>query len=152
MAGNLKLSNGLVILETTGGYEIELIEFLQHKKVAVHRANTRLVKNFIILVQEKNRAQAPDNQFIKDSCIQIIQNLTDNIKQIETRIQEIIEKEKQLQQKVELLSKEIKGVGKITAIDLLINIPELGNLDRRKIASLSGVAPHPYESGKKNWL
>jgi transposase len=197
-----ELSNGLVVLETNGGYETLLIEFLQHKKIAVHRANTRIVKNFIrstgklgksdridalglaryaferhesltlyqapsaqqkellqlsrrkkelksMLVQEKNRMQAPDNQFIKISCEQVIQSLTDNIKQIETRIKELIQTEKHMQQKVELLSKEIKGVGEITAIDLLINIPELGSLDRRKIASLSGTAPHPYESGKK---
>lgn len=98
----------------------------------------------LMLVQEKNRLQARDNQFIKHSCTQIIQGLTDNIKQIELRIKKLIRAEKTLQKKVELLSKEVKGVGEITAIELLIYLPELGSVDRRKIASLSGVAPHRY--------
>ena len=41
------LKQGLVILETTGGYEKSVVEFLLSKKVSVHRANTRIVKNFI---------------------------------------------------------------------------------------------------------
>jgi transposase len=41
------LGKTLVVLETTGGYEIELIHYLQSLKVAVHRANTRKVKNYI---------------------------------------------------------------------------------------------------------
>ena len=43
-----KLKNSLSILETTGGYEAGLIKTLHMKKYAVHRANTRKVKNFII--------------------------------------------------------------------------------------------------------
>lgn len=41
------LENSLVILEATGGYEMEVIHFLQSKKIPVHRANARHVKNFI---------------------------------------------------------------------------------------------------------
>jgi transposase len=39
--------NSLCILETTGGYEIELLNTLCMKKYKVHRANTRKVKSFI---------------------------------------------------------------------------------------------------------
>jgi transposase len=39
--------NALVVLETTGGYERSVITFLQKRKVAVHRANSRVIKNFI---------------------------------------------------------------------------------------------------------
>src|SRR4051812_25446004 len=41
------LPQALVVLETTGGYEMELIHFLQDEKYAVHRANTRKVKKFM---------------------------------------------------------------------------------------------------------
>lgn len=41
------LEDSLVILEATGGYEMEVIHFLQSKKIPVHRANARHVKNFI---------------------------------------------------------------------------------------------------------
>src|SRR5687768_11189567 len=41
------LKDALVILETTGGYELEQIGYLQEAAIAVHRANTRKVKHFI---------------------------------------------------------------------------------------------------------
>lgn len=40
-------SDGLVVLEVTGGYERNLIRYLQERNVDVHRANTRQVKKFI---------------------------------------------------------------------------------------------------------
>nr|WP_245278028.1 transposase [Rhizobium leguminosarum] len=30
-------------------------------------------------------------------------------------------------------------------------MPELGTLNRRQVASLAGVAPHPKDSGKASW-
>jgi len=42
-----ELPNALVVLETTGGYEMKVLLTLCNKKFSVHRANTRHVKNFI---------------------------------------------------------------------------------------------------------
>lgn len=42
------LPNALVVLETTGGYEMELLLTLCDNNFAVHRANTRKVKSFIL--------------------------------------------------------------------------------------------------------
>ena len=39
------------------------------------------------------------------------------------------------------------GVGKTTARTLIADLPELGSLDRRKIAALVGVAPFNRDSG-----
>ncbi|MGE3921097.1 MAG: IS110 family transposase [Gammaproteobacteria bacterium] len=41
------LTKALVILETTGGYEMDLLFSLCQKSIDVHRANTRKVKHFI---------------------------------------------------------------------------------------------------------
>ena len=41
------LPASLVVLETTGGYEMEVLNALFAKKIPVHRANTRKVKSFI---------------------------------------------------------------------------------------------------------
>ena len=41
------LARSLCVLETTGGYETRLLLTLCDKGFAVHRANTRKVKNFI---------------------------------------------------------------------------------------------------------
>jgi len=41
------------------------------------------------------------------------------------------------------------GVGMITTATLLAEPPELGRMNRKKIAALVGVAPMNFDSGKK---
>lgn len=41
------LSKSLVVLETTGGHEMALIQYLIAQRVVIHRANARTVKYFI---------------------------------------------------------------------------------------------------------
>ena len=41
----------------------------------------------------------------------------------------------------------VKGVGKVLAYTLLSDLPELGQLNRKEIAALVGVAPMNRESG-----
>ncbi len=45
------------------------------------------------------------------------------------------------------LLKSVLGVGKVVSSTLLIELPELGKLNRRKIAALVGVAPLNRDSG-----
>ena len=45
------------------------------------------------------------------------------------------------------LLKSVPGVGKVVSSSLLIELPELGKLNRREIASLVGVAPFNRDSG-----
>jgi transposase len=42
----------------------------------------------------------------------------------------------------------VPGVGKVLSSILITELPELGNLNNKEIASLVGVAPFPSESGK----
>jgi len=46
-----------------------------------------------------------------------------------------------------VLLRSVPGVGPIVAVTLLAELPELGTLDRKKIAALVGVAPHNRDSG-----
>ena len=41
----------------------------------------------------------------------------------------------------------IKGLGRVTAINLLANLPELGKLNHKKISALVGVCPFNRDSG-----
>jgi len=41
------------------------------------------------------------------------------------------------------------GVGMVTTATLLAELPELGQMDRKKIVALVGAAPMNYDSGKK---
>lgn len=53
-----------------------------------------------------------------------------------------------LNEKYELLL-SAKGIGPVTAITLLCELPELGEVNNKEIAALGGVAPFNYESGTK---
>lgn len=102
-----------------------------------------------LLVAEKNRYQAPDQAITRDSHQRVIDFLKQEIASIESLIAEIIGSCSYLKKAKELLVKEVDGLGDASAMALLALIPELGKLNRKQVASLSGVAPHPYESGKK---
>src|SRR5262249_48773467 len=43
---------------------------------------------------------------------------------------------------------EIKGVGKITAMNVLLYMPELGQLSPKEASALAGVAPFNRDSGQ----
>ena len=42
----------------------------------------------------------------------------------------------------------IPGIGTLTAITILIEMPELGSLDHKQVASLAGLAPQARDSGQ----
>jgi len=44
--------------------------------------------------------------------------------------------------------KSAPGIGDLSAFALVANLPELGRVDGKRIASLVGVAPHPCDSGR----
>jgi transposase len=46
------------------------------------------------------------------------------------------------------LLESVPGVGQVTARTLLAEMPELGTIDRKKIAALVGVAPFNHDSGR----
>jgi transposase len=100
------------------------------------------------LVQEKNRLQAPQNEpLVKTSIQQSIQHLQKQLKTIQNEIQKIIEQDPLYQKQKKVLC-SIKGIGPVVSSTIIAFIPEIGQLNRRQIASLCGLAPYPYESGK----
>ena len=49
----------------------------------------------------------------------------------------------------EALLQSVPGVGKVTSFTLLAELPELGTMDRQKIAALVGLAPFNRDSGPR---
>lgn len=193
------LNHSLCVLETTGGYEFNLLRFLKSKEIAVHRANTRKVKHFIksfgvfgksdaidarglakyaaerhasleifnenprkilqkmverrkditqMLVQEKNRLKAPDQEALIKSFEIIIEVLETQKNAITEEIEAYCKLHPSLNAARKVIE-TVEGVGKVISFELIALLPELGQLNKKKIASLAGVAPHPYESGNK---
>jgi len=196
---NSVIPTSLVILETTGGYEMGLVQYLLTKGISVHRADTRKAKYFMrslgkeaksdnidalglarygyerlvlyvassfhqehlkqlsqrrldlkqIMVQEKNRHQAPNQSAcIQTSCQTMITALEAQLALVDAEIEASIKAipEQKARQKILV---EIDGIGETISSALLALLPELGRVDRKQIASLAGLAPHPCESGQK---
>lgn len=101
-----------------------------------------------IIVQEKNRLKSPGSQAIAQSCETVIVCLQEQITQIDRKLEELVNKHPELQERQKVLQ-EIPGIGPVIAKVLIAMMPELGRVTGQQAASLSGVAPHPCESGKK---
>ena len=69
------------------------------------------------------------------------------VEQIDLLIDALETQNLDIAQKTGILCQQ-KGIGKATARSLIALVPELGHIDRRKIASLVGLAPIVKESGK----
>jgi transposase len=98
-----------------------------------------------MLVAETNRHErAP--KIIRKSVVQSIKGLKRAIAVVEKQVAEVIANSPVQQAKAKLL-RAVPGVGPELTAGLLADLPELGELGRRAIASLVGVAPHAHESG-----
>lgn len=85
----------------------------------------------------------------------VLNNIEEQIKQLKLYVKAF---EKEIIQKISNSSENkflyefyisFKGIGPITAANLIANLPELGTLSRNEIAALLGAAPYNADSGKK---
>jgi transposase len=100
-----------------------------------------------MLKAEQNRLKtiAPS---LRGSVERIIAVLKEEKKQLDEQIREGMQQQKAWQEQSEIL-RSAPGVGPVTTATLLAELPELGKMDRKKIAALVGVAPMNYDSGRK---
>jgi transposase len=101
-----------------------------------------------ILVMEKNHALSTPLE-LRPQLAEHLTWLEEQIQQITAQIQQEIQATPGFREKEQIL-RTAKGVGAITACALLSDLPELGQLDRKKIAALVGVAPFNRDSGKRH--
>jgi transposase len=94
---------------------------------------------------EKNRRQVMPQE-LKSSIDRIIEMLSRELKFLEQLIDDAVDQHTPSRHKRELLT-SMPGIGNSVAATLIGNLPELGSLDRREIAALTGVAPFNRDSG-----
>ena len=100
-----------------------------------------------MLKAEQNRLRTISSS-LQGSVERIIACLKDEKKLLDTQIQQFLAEQEAWQEPTEILS-SAPGVGMVTTATLLAELPELGKMDRKKIAALVGVAPMNFDSGKK---
>lgn len=95
---------------------------------------------------ERNRMDRAKSEVICQSIQAVLDCIKRQIDDTDDQLREAIEDSSQWTQKAELI-KSVPGVGDVTCITLLSELPELGELNRRQIAALVGVAPMNCDSG-----
>jgi transposase len=99
-------------------------------------------------VQAKNRLAAPTGKAVKDLLRRQIAFLTGQIETLDRRIADLIRQDPELTRADQALQ-EVPGIGPVVARTLLALLPELGRLSAKQASSLSGLAPHPNDSGTR---
>jgi len=99
------------------------------------------------LVAEKNRLSTCP-ACVRADIEEHIAWLEDHIADLETDIQMLILEKAEWRERAEIID-SVPGVGRVTATTLVAELPELGQINRQKIAALVGVAPFNKDSGPK---
>jgi transposase len=93
--------------------------------------------------QREKRATAR----IKKSIARLIKALEKELVSVNSDIDDAVHGSPAWRDKEDLLA-SVPGIGPIIARTLIADLPELGHLDRKKIAALAGLAPFTRQSGQ----
>jgi transposase len=100
-----------------------------------------------MIVAERNRERRVEVKRIKKSIARLIAALEKELAEIDAEIDAAVRGSPAWREKEDLLA-SVPGVGPITARTLIAELPELGALNGKQIASLAGLAPFTRQSGQ----
>lgn len=99
-----------------------------------------------MLVQEQNRLATAADPDVRRMIRQALRLYQKQRRELDDSIATLIEQHEPLQSRAALI-RSVPGIGPATSGVLLAELPELGQLNRRQIARLVGVAPTNRDSG-----
>lgn len=99
-----------------------------------------------MLAMEKTRLKQAPNKAVRKDLKEHIEWLENRLRASQDELRRAVEASPAWQAKRDLLA-EVKGVGEVTVLTLIALLPELGQIDRKQIAALVGVAPFNRDSG-----
>jgi transposase len=100
-----------------------------------------------MLVAERQRAKRATKAPVRKAILRHITVLEKELPDLDKEIGTLVRSSPMWREKEDLLT-SFKGIGKTLARALLADLPELGRLTRREIASLAGIAPFTRQSGR----
>jgi transposase len=100
-----------------------------------------------VLVMQRQQAARLVLPGLRRQAQGLVRRLERDIAQLEAQLQALRTHTDTLDQRARKLE-AITGVGAVTALSVLAELPELGTLNRGQAAALAGLAPHPRESGQ----
>ncbi|WP_137136525.1 transposase [Rhizobium sp. FKY42] len=110
----------------------------------LHMARLALIKD---RTAAKNRSKNLSNLLLKRQNTDRLRQIERQIKAVDEAIMSLIAEDVALKARFDILV-SIPGISQITAFTLLIEMPELGELEEKAAAALSGLAPMSHQSGR----
>ncbi len=101
-----------------------------------------------MLVMEKNRLAQARDRGVRREIKSLVTILEKRIRGCDGELQRLIQASPIWREKEDLL-RSFQGIGPVSARALVVELPELGALNRKQIASLAGVAPIARDSGSR---
>jgi len=153
-----QFASSMGYLEKTDGIDAQaLAEFAQVVKPSEDYGHDELTYELKQLVRrreqlvemrskEKNRRKRQTEEAVIASLDRIIDQFDNEIEEIDEQIEDLVS-DSRLESSVQILT-SVPGVAMTTATSLLANMPELGELNRKEIAKLGGLAPLSNDSGE----
>ena len=98
---------------------------------------------------------AEENRLGSTMMPALLQEIQEHLAWLEERLQRLDDdlgnrlRESPLWREKEDLLRSVPGIGPVLSSTLLVDLPELGTLDRKQIAALVGVAPINHDSGRR---
>lgn len=121
-----------------------ITEAAQRRESLLRRRNQLVGQRAI----EKQHLEAATDKDTVRSIKRIIKQLDKEIEKIEDFIKTDIDADEHLKKSMEQFI-QVPGVGEVTVLTLLTQLPELGKLSNKEITALVGLAPYARDSGKK---
>lgn len=112
----------------------------------LHLARTALVRD---RVAAQNRSHSLRLPLLQRQTEQRLRHIDQQLAAIDTAMDRIVAGDSVLAARLAILL-SIPGIGRITALAMLIEMPELGAITNKAAASLAGLAPIARDSGRKH--
>lgn len=123
------------------------VQNLPEKHERLEQLTARRRQLIELRTAEKCRLETASTKFVIRSVGGVIEQLDKFIRQVEKELSDLVENDDELQCRAAALQ-TAPGVGAVTAVTLVAELPELGRLNRQAISALVGVAPFNRDSGK----
>lgn len=100
----------------------------------------------VAMIDAETKRRRDATESVSRSIDAMLAALQTQLKEVEGQINDRIAQSDIITAKVEAFE-EVRGVGRVTAVSLVVWMPELGRVSRREVAALAGVAPINRDSG-----
>ncbi len=98
------------------------------------------------LCAARNQGEHATLRYVQKQQAKLVKHLATQMKKVEAELASALNRAPETQKQVQRLT-ELDGVRTLTAVSVLSQMPELGQLNRGEAAALAGLAPWTRQSG-----